>query len=253
MDVAAGRVLVAAPMAREADAIRAWASRAGARHRVLVAGGGARARRAVAAALDHGGFDLVVAAGVCGGLDPSLEPGAVILGRRVVRTEGAEIVPDLALLDAARREMRARGEPFVSSSLLTVDAPSASRREKTELWNAHGAGGVDMETFGIAEAAAARGAPWLAVRVVLDPVSTMLPPSLLAWRDADDEREILRRALRRPSEWATYARLAWQLRKARAGLQRALPVVVEAAAREIAAPARSAACGRGVGERITLV
>ncbi len=199
----ASRLLLVAPTPREAAAVRTS----------TVCGAGPRATEAVDAMLRVAPRDLVVIAGVCGGLDPSLAPGSLILCRRAVNEHGDERIPERALFEQARRAFRARRLPFVSSSLLTVDAPVVSRAQKTALWNRHGAAGVDMETWGVIEAAAAHGVPWLAVRVVLDPASAALPPSLHTW-SGEPDADVLRRVLRRPFEWPSYARLALQARSA---------------------------------------
>ncbi len=213
------RTLIVAPSPREAAAFG---------RKAIVCGAGAAAGDIVAARLreDAGAYDLVVIAGVCGGLDPSLAPGGLILGRRVISAEaGAELVVDAPVFDAFRRSLRARHVAFVSSVVLTVERPAASVREKTELWNRYGAGGVDMETYGVAVAAETASVPWLAIRAVLDPAAASLPPSLRDWDGDAGDREIARNAIRRPGEWLAYARLALGLRTALAALRAVAPAI----------------------------
>jgi hypothetical protein len=212
-------VIVVAPTRREAQAIRHGAV-AGA----LAADVGSLLD---VASLDRAGAVLVIA-GVCGGLDPSLVPGSIIVARGVSNSDGVDLVPTPRLLDAVQHVLRARHRAFVSSRLLTVDAPVASRRAKTELWNMHGAGGVDMETYRLALAAEQRQIPWIAIRAVLDPASAALPASLRAWRADTDEHAIMAEARRRPWEWPAFARLAMQMRTASASLRTALDVVLPA-------------------------
>ncbi len=209
------RTLVVAPTSREARMLSGD---------VLTA----RSPDAVLARLAQQAADVVLIAGVCGGLDPSLAPGALVLSRRVVAEGRPELAPDSALFGAARGALRAGRQPFVSSTLLSVDRPLARRAEKTDAWNTHGAGGVDMETYAVAEALEARGVPWLALRAVLDPAGATLPAAVAAWRDEQDERAIAAAALRRPSDWPAYARLALQSRTALRALARAVPGVVRA-------------------------
>lgn len=210
------RVLLVAPTAREAAAIGNGA---------LACGAGPRAAEAVGAMLSDGGAGLVLIAGVCGGLDPSLTPGDLVLARRAVSESGDETSAQHALFEVARRAMRSSGLGFVSSSLLTTGRPVADRAEKTALWNAHGAGGVDMETYGVARAADAHGVLWLALRAVLDPAHAGLPASLRGWQGEGDA-DVLRRAVRRPLEWLSYARLALAMRRATRSLRAALPAVI---------------------------
>lgn len=213
------RVLYVAPMVREARATGAEAC-----------GAGAHAGEYVDQQLRDGAYDAVVIAGVCGGLDPSLTPGAVIIARRALDVNGRGIDVDTRVLDAVRAALRARRAPFVSASLLSVDAPLAGKVARTDAWNTHGAAGVDMETYGVAAAAMRHGVAWMAVRVVLDPAGSSLPASLAGWRGEAGEKEIMRTALRRPLEWPAYVRLMLQMRAATKALGRSAPAVRDAVA-----------------------
>ena len=213
------RTLIVAPTAREAAAFGPGA---------IVCGAGSDAGDAVASRLhaNAGAYDLVVIAGVCGGLDPSLQPGSLILARRSISAaSGEELAVDVPVFDALRRTLRTQHIPFVSSVLLTVERPVASVVEKTDLWNRYGAGGVDMETHVVATASIAAGVPWIAIRAVLDPAGVSLPASLRDWDANSDDRDIARAALRRPAEWLAYARLALGLRQSLAALRSVAPAI----------------------------
>ncbi|GBD22890.1 hypothetical protein HRbin29_00536 [bacterium HR29] len=214
-------VLVVAPTEREARAIR------GAR----ACGAGHAAGEGLVRFLEAERPEAVLVAGWCGGLDPSLAPGDVVLGRSVSAPGRTELRPRPLLLEAARRELRRRrGLRFVSSRLLTVERPAAGRSEKVDLWNEFGAAGVDMETYALVEELEGRGIPWLVIRVVLDPAGWELPRSLTTWTAEGDEREALRRALLRPWEWPAYARLARAAPRAERALRRAAAIVARALA-----------------------
>ncbi|HEX5478653.1 MAG TPA: hypothetical protein VFY79_02920 [Dehalococcoidia bacterium] len=220
------RTLVVTPMTREARAAAPDAFVCGSRH--------AAAR--VLAHLDRQPADIVLIAGVCGGLDPSLAPGALILGRRLLAEGKPELTPHTAAFDAARRAMRRARLPFVSSSLLTVDHPIESVAARTDAWNAYGAAGVDMETYDIASALTEHNVRWLALRAVLDPAGFTLPRAVRAWSEEQDERQIARTALRSPRDWPAYARLALQLRASLRALSRAVPVARTALDATVASP-----------------
>ena len=81
-----------------------------------------------------------------------------------------------------------------------------------------------METHDLAAAAIASRLPWLIVRIVLDPTTDELPPSLRAW-SGERDRTVALRALLHPREWPAYVRLARQWRVAAASMQRALPPI----------------------------
>ena len=208
------RTLVVTPMSREARAAAPDAFVCGSRH--------AAAR--VLAHLEREPADIVLIAGVCGGLDPSLAPGALVLGRRLLAEGKPELAPDAAAFEAVRRAMRRARLPFVSSSLLTTERPIESIAARTDAWNAYGAGGMDMETYDIAAALEERRVRWLALRSVLDPAGFTLPRAVRTWSDEQDEREIARAALGSPREWPAYARLALQMRTSLRTLSRATPI-----------------------------
>jgi hypothetical protein len=167
----------------------------------------------------------VLIAGVCGGLDPSLAAGGLLLAREVVAPGEAPLRPREALLQEARAAMRRSRLPFVSSRVLSATAPAASRREKTDLWNEHGAGGVDMEGYALALACEAAGIPWLLLRSVVDTAERALPASLHAWRSEEEERAALLAALRRPWEWPAYAGLGRAIGRALRSLRGAAAVL----------------------------
>jgi adenosylhomocysteine nucleosidase len=173
----------------------------------------------------------VLIAGVCGGLDPSLAPGTLILGRKIVAEERPELTPSGGLFAAARSALRRQRTPFVSSLLLTTARPLASGDAKRDAWNTHGAAGVDMESYELAEALDAAGVPWLVLRSVLDPASSVLPAPVARWTSETDDREIARAALMTPRDWPAYARLALELRSSLRALRRGVPVVTGAVSR----------------------
>jgi adenosylhomocysteine nucleosidase len=204
------------------------ASVANFRRAPLVCDSGTLAGDVVAAELSESRPDLVLLSGFCGSLDPSLKPGSLILGRQVIAPGEDVIDPDRLMVEEIRSGLRASGLPFVYSRLLTVPAPAATRAAKRELWNEFGAGGVDMETYWVAEACRKARVNWIAVRAVLDTSSQALPRSLHAWERPGDEALTAAGAIRHPAEWPAYVRLASQYRAARRSLAAALPHVVRA-------------------------
>ena len=194
-----------APTAREARAI-------GKACRPV--GSGEAASEKLAGLLREQRPDTLLILGLCGGLDPSLATGDLILAREVIDEAGEAQPPPPTTLASARRALRNEGPNFVSSRLLTVREPVATRAAKRDLWNTHGAAGVDMETAGFARAAKEQGVDWMALRVVIDPAGATLPASLREWRGDEDERSIARRIAKRPQEWLAYGRLAAGLRPA---------------------------------------
>jgi adenosylhomocysteine nucleosidase len=143
------------------------------RGRVAAIGPGAGLLETRLASLASGlASPLLVSAGLCGALHPSLPlrelvvPEAVLEGK--TRHRVVERLPG--------RE--ARGEILASSAI--VATPEA----KARLFAETGALAVDMESLAILEAARRRGWPALVVRAVSDRADETLPPALLGAVDA---------------------------------------------------------------------
>jgi adenosylhomocysteine nucleosidase len=205
--------------------------------RIFVCGAGEAAGAAMKARLARGEVGLVVLAGFCGALDPSLSAGSLILSREVLMEGADPLAPDADATESVRKRLHLQNAAFVSSRLLTVAEPAGDPREKTDLWNVHGAGGVDMETYHVARACHDAGVPWIAIRAVLDPARRTLPRAVRAWQQESDEAAIRRDALRRPQDWPRYAALALDLRKAARALHQQLPGVVASVQLPPASPA----------------
>ena len=125
---------------------------------------------------------LVVSAGVCGGLDPELRVGDLVLPDGVVSDAGVRlpVTGTVAQRAAAAGGARVRTGVMLTSSRI-VSTPEA----KAALRAATGAVAVDMESAAILEAAAARGCSSLVVRAVSDDASESLPEELMRMMGAD--------------------------------------------------------------------
>ena len=192
----------------------------------VVCGAGAAAGPAIAEILAARQPSLVLIAGFAGGLDPSLRPGTTILARESTTPEGEPLPPDVAANKLIEAALHKYGLTFVRSRLVTVDAPVMRASEKRDLWNTHGAGGVDMETHAVAQACSAAGVPWVAVRIVLDTAGQSMPDAIASWHGDSDDRAVALGALKRPQDWPAFVRLALQYPKARKALRRSVAVAV---------------------------
>lgn len=171
---------------------------------------------------------LVLLVGFAGALDPSLSAGTAILARESTMPGGEALLPDASANRLIEAALHQSGRSFVRSRMLTVDAPVMRASEKRDLWNTHGAGGVDMETYGVARACASSGVPWVALRVVLDGASQSLPEGIAGWRGDSDDRNVALAALKRPQDWLAFARLGLQYSRARSALRRSSVVAARA-------------------------
>lgn len=109
---------------------------------------------------------LVVSAGACGGLDPALGAGALVVPEAVATADGQRWTTG-PLPGLSRR-----------GTLLSVPDVVESAAAKTRLWLETGALAVDMESAPILAWAAARGVPGAVVRAVADTAERGVPADL---------------------------------------------------------------------------
>jgi adenosylhomocysteine nucleosidase len=108
---------------------------------------------------------LVVSAGFAGGLAPDLVRGSLIRAARVTLPDRSQ---ELRLAHAVVTNGR-------DLTLVTADRIVTTPAEKADLRAASGADTVDMETFAVAEVAAAEGLPCGSLRVISDGAGQTLP------------------------------------------------------------------------------
>jgi len=157
--------------------------------------------------------DLLISAGTCGGLSPSLaDAGALVVPEVVLPRAGPPLVVDRGahaqtLAAAARAGLAAATGP-----LATVDEILPTAEAKAALARRTGAIAVDMESAVILAAARERGLRVVVVRGVADTIDQSLPPELTTLVDAGGRTRPVRAAalfLRRPALLGE----AWALRR----------------------------------------
>ncbi|MGH8567082.1 MAG: purine phosphorylase [Gammaproteobacteria bacterium] len=188
--------------------------------RVSLSGmGRVRAYRA-ARSLAGQGVSALVSFGTAGALAPGLGAGDVVLGTAVLF--GDEIIeadPDWPPRLAGKLDGRMRIE---QGRILHADAVVAFPADKSRLFLSTGALAVDMESAGVARAAAEHGLPWLAIRAIVDAQGVSIPPlALYALDDCGRPRlaKLLTAIARAPSAIPTLLRLARDFRAARLALR----------------------------------
>jgi adenosylhomocysteine nucleosidase len=120
--------------------------------------------------------------GVSGGLDPSLEPGDIILADSVAQKSGDtleqvwEAPPPF--VDTALAVLKGRQIPVYRGAIITVQRPLLSARDKKRLFAQTRALAIDMESAGVALAAKEANLPFFALRAICDPATRTLPGDL---------------------------------------------------------------------------
>ena len=169
---------------------------------------------AVAEALVREGATALISFGLCGGLDPALAPGALLVPRCVL-DGGASHRADPALAAALGG--------FSAAALAGAAAVVARRAAKAHLFAATGAAGVDLESGAVARVAARHGLPFAVLRAVCDPATLDLPPLALNALDAAGTIRVGRMAaslLAAPGQIGALIALARAAAAARAALIR---------------------------------
>lgn len=174
--------------------------------------------------------DLLISTGFCGGIDPGLQAGDVVVAEEIMIAgdEGFEAVPvslspagrDFVACQAAAGN-RVAGGTFVSTSTVT-----SKRRLAGMLPGSYPNPVVEMESGAVAVAAAENGIPLLAIRAVSDGAAEELEFSLDEFCDPDLRRirvgKVLLTVLRRPRIILQLVRLSRSSRRAAEGLTAAL-------------------------------
>jgi adenosylhomocysteine nucleosidase len=140
--------------------------------------GGALAAIAARSLVDAGAAALM-SFGLAGGLDPRLRAGGVVVPCEVISRDGARF----ATAEEWREQLRlviAKVRPVAAGKLLTSAQPIDAVADKARAFRETGAVAVDMESLAIAEVAAARSLPFIAVRVIVDTAADVLPRAVVA-------------------------------------------------------------------------
>jgi adenosylhomocysteine nucleosidase len=199
----------------------------------VVAGGVgiAAAARAARLVIDGHRPRRIVSSGLCGGLLPTLARDSVFVPDAVLSPDGSQKLP-LEIPGCLRGRGLVTGGVLVSS-----EGVVCSPADKRLLHDRLQAAAVDMESFGMASEAAARGVRATVVRIVCDAVDDPSPEDiarlLARATGARQAGAALRLAWRRPSALLELAELR---ERAHVAAERLVPVLEALAAEEEPAP-----------------
>ena len=143
---------------------------------------------------------LVVSWGLCGGLDPRLRPGGLILGAEVVSDQGV-VRTDETVTSSLAQRLSSAGARVVVERVASADAPVLTAAAKADLRRATQAAAVDMESLIAGQYALERGVPFAILRAVADPAERNLPPLVMKAVKSDgglDARAVIGALIRSP-------------------------------------------------------
>jgi|GEM_PF-2536718 len=208
-----------AALARECTSLRRQLPRAGRWHVVQSGPGAARAAAAASRAIDAGA-GLLVSWGLAGSLSAGVAPGTVIAPRRILAEGEAPLAVDAAW--HSRLAALADELAVDCGDLLTVAEPLESPAAKRAAAAASNAVAVDMESAGIAAAAARGRVPFVVLRVVVDGIDDALPAGAQDWLDEQGRTRAaaVLRAVVDVRQWRTLMNLGARYRVASGVLER---------------------------------
>jgi adenosylhomocysteine nucleosidase len=160
----------------------------------------------------------IISFGIAGGLAPGLGAGDWVAATAVI-TGGRSFPTD----PAWTRSLCARLPKAAHAEILGMDYPAADPERKQLLFAQTRAVAVDMESHIAAAIAAAHRIPFVASRVIIDPVDRPLPPAALVGLRPDgtaDVGAVFRSVLAQPSQLPALVRTALDARTASAALRR---------------------------------
>jgi adenosylhomocysteine nucleosidase len=187
---------------------------------LAVSGIGRIAAQAAARALVEAGVSALVTFGMAGGLDPSLQPGSVVLPRELISPDGKRYAACQSWRErvaASVSPLHAVTEGTLLTSAYAIDTPA----EKAAAFHRTGAAAVDMESSAVAEVAAQHNLPFIAARVIVDTAADRLPRAVVAASRAGRVQfgRLLAGMVMAPGEVAALIRLAQRYRIAMRSLR----------------------------------
>lgn len=202
----AARIGVVVGLNAEARLAHAWGM-------PVAVGGGTSAGAAAAAADLAPSVQALISFGLAGGLDPALQPGAIIVPSQVSSSGGTRWTTDAALNDLLGG---CTGHVLLGDGqvLATVEAKRTAR--------GLGFDAVDLESAAVAAIAGRHGMPFAVLRAVCDPADRPLPRAALVALDAAGRIGSLRvvvTALANPMELPALIALASDANHARRSLR----------------------------------
>jgi len=196
---------------------------------IVCAGADGRRAQAGAARLIAEGAQTTISFGICGGLDLALRPGTLILAETVIEESGRIFTADEKLRAQCLETLKSAGLSAHGGAILGLDHAAATAGEKGRLFSEHGADAVDMESHGVARAAAEAGVPFLVLRAVADPAERDIPRAALVATSPDGDVRIAAVAAAlfiRPWTVPSLMRLGLDARQGLKTLERALPALL---------------------------
>jgi adenosylhomocysteine nucleosidase len=186
--------------------------------KICLCGMGGNAARKAAIKLQEEGATSLISFGVSGALDSKLRPGDLVLPQSVYNERLLPV--SLAWRDRVQKCLPSNLR-VIGGKLATSKKVLTSLNEKCDFARITGASAVDLESGAIAKVAEDSDIPFLAIRVISDPIEFSPPLALLDAVNPDGSAnlsQIISLLLQRSVTLSTLLRLGRDVRTARATL-----------------------------------
>ncbi|MBI2856550.1 MAG: hypothetical protein HYX93_06870 [Chloroflexi bacterium] len=186
----------------------------------------------------------IVSLGFAGGLAEDLPSGDLAIASRIMATPKGKgyLEPDPMLLDLSLQVAHELGTDLHVCPFLTSPEPALTPAVKEALGRQYGASVIDMESYWIGNAATSLGVPFMALRVILDPLRQSLPKVVENLMTRSGGRLALttfRRLLSRPQDGIALLRLARESGLAERHMRQLVMPLVTRLGQELHTPART--------------
>lgn len=166
--------------------------------------GAERAKRGVEFLIKQS-VTAIVSFGTAGGLDPSLQPGQLIIPDQILDEKKNIFLTDISLKKIMEQKFKSH-LPIMNRAILQTDHIITSILHKKNLFSQYEAAAVDMESVSIAAAAKNAALPFAAARVIFDTATMCLPhwlPHVLNDNGSLQKMKFIKQAILHPDTWGS--------------------------------------------------
>jgi adenosylhomocysteine nucleosidase len=176
------------------------------------------------------GARALVSWGCAAALDDRASPGWLILPERIIGACGETYEVNAEWHRRIYKQVLEADYPVLAAPLVESDTILKNSEEKKALARRTQAAATDMESAAQARLAQERGLPFIAIRAIVDTVSTDIPEQVLKALDAQgDVRawKLITSIALMPADWLKLVQLGIQFNAARKTLKRTSKLVLD--------------------------
>jgi adenosylhomocysteine nucleosidase len=196
---------------------------------VALSGIGAERAYAAGAVLVSQGATALLSWGCAAALDDHASPGCLILPERIIGASGEIYLVNTEWHRRLYQKLRSKHRVRIQA-LAESDAIMKTSAEKRTLAKRTQAAATDMESAAQARLARERGLPFMAIRAVVDTVSTDIPENVLKALDPQGNINVwklLTRTYLSPADWVKIIQLGIQFNAAQKSLKKTRALVLD--------------------------